>query len=49
VDGDKTMIERYFNFLSSGSSISPIETIKLLGIDLLDTNTYHQVFKIVQQ
>lgn len=49
VDGDKTMIERYFKFLSSGSSKNPIDTIKLLGIDLYDQNTYHQVFAIVKQ
>lgn len=48
VDGDKTMIERYFEFLSSGSSKNPIDTIKILGIDLSDKNTYHEVYKIVK-
>jgi oligoendopeptidase F len=48
VNGNQDMINRYFDFLSSGSFKSPIETIKLLGIDLYDKKTYVEAFKIVQ-
>ncbi|MGL5630558.1 MAG: oligoendopeptidase F [Mycoplasmoidaceae bacterium] len=32
-EGDKEIHKKYLKFLESGSSLSPIETIKLLGID----------------
>ncbi|GHU31956.1 hypothetical protein FACS1894166_04360 [Bacilli bacterium] len=38
--GDKVMRRNYYKFLSSGDSRSPIDTIKLLGINLYDTQTY---------
>jgi oligoendopeptidase F len=46
---DPKMLHKYFNFLSSGSSHSPIETIKLLGIDLNDDSIYHEVKKIIDK
>jgi oligoendopeptidase F len=45
--GNKDMIKRYFDFLSSGSSLSPIETIKLLGIDLNKPEIYKQVKNVL--
>lgn len=44
---DKEMLKRYFNFLSSGSSRSPMETIKLLGISLTDKKIYLEAKKII--
>jgi oligoendopeptidase F len=32
--GNKNIIDKYFKFLKSGSSLSPLETIKILGINL---------------
>jgi oligoendopeptidase F len=46
---DADMLNRYFNFLSSGSSRSPIDTIKLLGVDLNDSSIYQEVKKIIDQ
>jgi oligoendopeptidase F len=45
--GDQGMLKKYFTFLSSGSSLSPIETIKLLGVDLNAPDTYQQTKTIV--
>ncbi|MBO6104152.1 hypothetical protein J6W32_03535 [bacterium] len=32
--GDKKQIQRFQAFLQSGTSRSPLETVKLLGVDL---------------
>jgi oligoendopeptidase F len=40
--GDKTMQQNYLKFLSSGNSLSPIDTIKLLGVDLFNSKTYSE-------
>ncbi len=45
---DNKTIERYFKFLQSGSSLSPIDTIKLLGIDLYKSKIYLEVKKIIK-
>jgi oligoendopeptidase F len=44
---DKDMIKKYYDFLSSGSSRSPVETIKLLGIDLYASETYQRARTIL--
>ena len=44
---DKNTIDSYYKFLQSGSSKSPLDTIKLLGIDLYDENIYNEVYKII--
>lgn len=49
MNGDQQTIKRYFNFLSSGSSKNPIETIKLLGIDLYDKAIYTKTFNVVKR
>ncbi|MGL4617245.1 MAG: oligoendopeptidase F [Mycoplasmoidaceae bacterium] len=43
-DGDKDAIKRYFDFLKSGSSLSPIDTIKLLGIDFSKKELWDECF-----
>jgi oligoendopeptidase F len=43
------MIGKYYKFLGSGSSRSPINTIKLLGIDLYQPYIYEYVFKKVNK
>jgi oligoendopeptidase F len=45
--GNKNMLSKYFNFLSSGSSLSPIDTIKLLNVDLNKPETYHKVKQVL--
>jgi oligoendopeptidase F len=47
--GDKNTISKYFDFLSSGSSLSPLDTIKLLGVDLNDNQVYSETKKIIDQ
>ena len=44
---DKKMLKKYFDFLSSGSSLSPLETIKLLGISLTDKKIYIEAKKVI--
>lgn len=41
---DDSFKKRYFDFLSSGTSLSPHDTIKLLGIDLNKQDLYDEVF-----
>mgnify|MGYP002470902818 CR=1 FL=1 len=41
-NGDKQMLKRYFDFLSSGCSKSPLDTIKILGIDLRSEKPYNE-------
>jgi oligoendopeptidase F len=42
-------LKKYFKFLSSGSSLPSLETIKILGIDLTKQTTYDQVYQIVER
>lgn len=45
-NNDNDMKNKYFQFLSSGNSLNPIETIKILGIDFSDKNTWIEVKRI---
>ncbi len=45
---EKGFLEKYYEFLSSGSSLSPIDTIKLLGIDLSKSEPWEQALSIVE-
>lgn len=45
---DKNFIKKYFSFLESGSSLSPIDTIKLLDIDLYKNNSFDECYKILE-
>lgn len=47
-NNDKNFIKKYFDFLESGSSISPIETIKLLDIDLYKDDSFDECYKILE-
>lgn len=46
---DQNTLKFYFNFLKSGSSLSPVDTIKLLGIDLTQKQTYDEVNSILNE
>ncbi len=46
--GDKQALDNYFKFLKSGSSLSPIDTIKLLGIDFNDENIWNECRGILE-
>lgn len=39
--------DKLFNFLSSGNSLSPLDTIKLLGIDLTTNQPYEEAKTIL--
>ncbi|MBU3831013.1 MAG: oligoendopeptidase F [Candidatus Ureaplasma intestinipullorum] len=45
-NNDQEMKKKYFEFLSSGNSLNPIDTIKILGIDFEDPNTWIEVNNI---
>ncbi|MBP5256747.1 MAG: oligoendopeptidase F [Mycoplasma sp.] len=48
-NGDKNMLNKFIKFLSSGSSLSPLKTIELLGIDLNSKKPYDDVKTIIKQ
>ena len=39
-------VQDYFKFLSSGSSDSPVELLKIAGVDLTDKKTFKKAFKV---
>ncbi len=43
--GDKEQIERYLNFLKSGSSKSPVELLTLAGVNPLEDKLYEEAFE----
>lgn len=45
LDGNKKMLDNYLKFLKTGSDIWPIETFKILGVDLTDENVYIEAIK----
>lgn len=47
--GDKKMLANYFKFLKAGTSLPPLEIIKLLGIDLSKGDVYNQTLKILNK
>lgn len=42
----QSAVEDYFKFLSSGGSDSPVELLKIAGIDLTDKKPFEQAFKV---
>ena len=44
-EGDKNQIESYLKFLKSGSSKSPVELLKMAGVNPLDENLYKEAFE----
>lgn len=42
-------LEKYFNFLSSGTKLSPLETIKLLDIDMTKSEPWQEALNIVNK
>lgn len=45
---DKDFTKKYFDFLSSGTSLSPLDTINILGIDLTKSEPWQEALKIVE-
>ena len=44
-NGDKEQIERYLNFLKSGSTKAPAELLTQAGVNPLDDNLYKEAFE----
>ena len=44
-EGDKDQIANYLKFLKSGSSKSPVELLRLAGVDPLDEKLYKEAFE----
>jgi oligoendopeptidase F len=49
ISGDKNVLNKYFEFLSSGTSKSPLDTIKILGIDLTANEPYIVAKKYIEE
>lgn len=47
--GDKKMLHNYFKLLKAGTSLPPLEIIKLVGIDLNKGEVYNQALAIVNK
>jgi oligoendopeptidase F len=41
------MQEKYIKFLSSGSSLPPLETLKIVGIDLEKEESFDEAFEFI--
>ena len=48
-DGDKKQIEKYLNFLKSGSTKSPVELLTEAGVNPLDEQVYKEAFEGFKQ
>ncbi len=46
-EGKADATENYIKFLSSGSSLPPLELLKIAGVDLQDKNTFDQAFEFI--
>ena len=44
-DRDKEQIEKYLNFLKSGSTKPPVELLNNAGVNPLDENLYKEAFE----
>ncbi|WP_391592170.1 Oligoendopeptidase F [[Mycoplasma] cavipharyngis] len=49
LNGNQKEIDQYYTFLRSGNSKTPLDTIKLLGIDLTKSDPWEQCGKVVSQ
>ena len=45
LDGDTDMLDKYIKFLSTGGDSWPIDTFKVLGIDLTESKVYEEAIK----
>ena len=46
-EGKADATENYIKFLSSGSSLPPLELLKIAGVNLQDKNTFDQAFEFI--
>ena len=44
-DGNEEQISNYLKFLKSGSTMSPVELLRMAGVDPLDENLYKEAFE----
>ncbi len=47
--GDQAFINKYYEFLKSGTSKSPLDTIKILGIDLNESAPWEYANEVIQE
>ena len=47
LNNEPNMQEKYIKFLSSGSSLSPLETLKIVGIDLEKEESFDEAFEFI--
>ncbi|MBQ2713905.1 MAG: oligoendopeptidase F [Clostridia bacterium] len=49
MDNEQGIQEKYIKFLSSGSSLSPLETLKIVGVDLENPKTFDEAFEFLDK
>ena len=47
-DQDASHTEEYLNFLKSGSSVYPVDTMKKAGVDMTDKGYLEKAFKVFE-
>lgn len=47
IDGDKKFLNKYYDFLKSGCSLSPLDTVRILGIDLTKKEPWEEAKIII--
>ena len=45
LDGDKSMLDKYYEFMKIGQNISPADHFKVLGVDIEDEKIYENAIK----
>jgi oligoendopeptidase F len=48
INKEKGILDKFYEFLKSGTSKSPLDTIKILGIDLQDPKIYDECFSFIE-
>ena len=49
MDNEPGIQEKYIKFLSSGSSLPPLETLKIVGVDLENPKTFDEAFEFLDK
>ena len=49
LSGEKDAVKNYKEFLSSGASKSPVELLKIAGVDLTKKETFNEAFDFIKQ
>jgi len=49
LSGDKQAVDNYKRFLSAGGSMSPVEILKLAGVDLTKEDAFDRAMRVMSE